>query len=221
MSLVRSWHVICSVAASSVLTCESTESVTFVDESESSQREVVNDSPRRVDFQFWQLTLQGHFSDDWLTAVVHANCLPAKVLQICSSPKWIVLVLRTKRLIYAINDRLPTSSFGSTIVDTLSIGYLFFTSPSWFGTAPTFRSETTDCARYCEFFYILMSLLDLLCLKNCKFWIYFIIIIIIIIIIIYFYKVGHTVKSLCQRETNFIQAQLRHRDICVHMSRQI
>ena len=61
------------VAAPSVLTCESRESVTFVDESESSQREVVTDSPGWVDFPSWKLTLHGHLSDYWRTAV-HANC---------------------------------------------------------------------------------------------------------------------------------------------------
>ena len=63
------------VAAPSMLTSRLTESVTFVDESESCKREVVTDSPERVDFHSWQLNLHGHLSDDWPTAV-HANCLP-------------------------------------------------------------------------------------------------------------------------------------------------
>ena len=40
-------------------TSESTESDTFVEEWESSQREVITDSPGRVDFPFWRLTPHG------------------------------------------------------------------------------------------------------------------------------------------------------------------
>ena len=43
------------IAASSVLTPESMESVTFVDEWESSQWEVVTDCPGQEDFPSWQL----------------------------------------------------------------------------------------------------------------------------------------------------------------------
>ena len=60
-------------AAASVLTSELTESVTFVDESESFQREVVTDSPGGVDFPSLQLTLHDHFSDHWPTTI-HADC---------------------------------------------------------------------------------------------------------------------------------------------------
>ena len=56
-------------AAASVLTSELTESVTFVDESESSQREVVTDSPGGIDFPSLQLTLHDHFSDHWPTTM--------------------------------------------------------------------------------------------------------------------------------------------------------
>ena len=67
------------VAAPSMLTYRLTESVTFVDESESCKREVVTDSPERVDFPSWQLDLHGHLSDDWPTAV-HANRWTANLL---------------------------------------------------------------------------------------------------------------------------------------------
>ena len=50
-----------------VATSESTESVTFVEEWESSQREIVTDSPGRVDFPSWRLTFHCHLSDDWPT----------------------------------------------------------------------------------------------------------------------------------------------------------
>ena len=70
------------VSAPTVLTSESTESVNFVDESESSQREVVTDSPGQVDFPSWQLTLHGHSSDDWPTCELLAG-----ELRICSSLK--------------------------------------------------------------------------------------------------------------------------------------
>ena len=48
-------------------TSESTESVTFVEGWEKSQREVVTDNSGRVDFPSWRLTLHGHFTDDWTT----------------------------------------------------------------------------------------------------------------------------------------------------------
>ena len=55
--------------------------------------------------------------------------------------------------------RLPTSSFGSTAVDTCTHWVLIFhfdrTNNKWtlFGTAAAFRSKRTDCACYCEFLY--------------------------------------------------------------------
>ena len=57
-----------------VATSESTESVTFVEEWESSQREVMTDSPGRVDFPSWRLTLHGHLSDDWTTLSMRTAC---------------------------------------------------------------------------------------------------------------------------------------------------
>ena len=56
------------------VTSESTESVTFVEEWESSQREVVTDNAGQVDFSSWRLTLHGHLSDDWLSLSMRTAC---------------------------------------------------------------------------------------------------------------------------------------------------
>ena len=63
--------------ATSVLTSESTESIKFFDESESSQWEVMTDIPGRIDFPS-RKTLHGHLSDNWPTAV-HVNLLFVEV----------------------------------------------------------------------------------------------------------------------------------------------
>ena len=68
--------VICSFMTRDVFvaaTSESTESATFVEEWESSQREIMTDSPGRADFPSWRLTLHGHLSD-WTTLSMRTAC---------------------------------------------------------------------------------------------------------------------------------------------------
>ena len=79
MLLVLSRHVMCSLRLS---LSPPNIYVTFVDESESSQGEVVTDSPGRVDFPSWQLTLHGHSSGRRCPCELLAGELP-----ICSSLK--------------------------------------------------------------------------------------------------------------------------------------
>ena len=94
------------VAAPSVLTSDSTESVTCRRIWEISQREVVTDSPGRVDFPSWQFILNGHWFVSLfqrLADAVHANCLlvNCEFAYRRSESFW---SWRTKRLMHAISD---------------------------------------------------------------------------------------------------------------------
>ena len=84
------------------------------------------------------------------------------------------LVLRTKRLMHAINDPSTNIQFwvNSTSRHMYPLGTYFslrqdklYVNLIWHGPEPAFRSKTTDCARYCELFliYILISFLGLVC----------------------------------------------------------
>ena len=77
-----------------VSTSESTESVTFVEQWESSQREVMNDSPGRV---YFPSSLVRRLDD-----AVHANCflVNCEIALHRSESFW---SLRTKRLIHQFN----------------------------------------------------------------------------------------------------------------------
>ena len=75
MLLVRSWHVMCSLRLHQCLRLSQRNlSLLSVEEWESSQREVVTDSPGQVEFPSWQLTLHDLLSDDWPTLSMRTAC---------------------------------------------------------------------------------------------------------------------------------------------------